>query len=225
VHAPKPISAPAQQLRDAWTRFTARQERVGFWIGLLLLFVPVFVFLLFFRRYSWLARIGWSLWLGFIVFVKVTGLSEPIIQIHGPDTMPSVNTFGPGPEDLPIGSYVGKLLGAQYLDKYTLDGNTIVLTYERRDEYFDNPEILADLAISNGYSLMFRRDFQAVRFNVVHAGSPMSFTLRRPDFVAFFGITEAEASTYVDKDKLRSSPIYNVTKEGKANFIHKFAGL
>jgi hypothetical protein len=216
---------PAVHARFLWTLLTDRKERVGIWLGLLLLFVPVFWFLLFFRRYSWLARVGWGAWLGFIVFVKVLGLSEPIVQIHGPDIMPTVATFGPGPEDLPIGSYVGKLLGSQYLDKYTVERDTIVLVYERRDEYFNNLEILADLAISNGFSLMFRREFRAVQFDVTHEGRPLRFTMTRPDFVAFFGITEAEARSYLDRDKLRASPVFNVTKENKLAFIRKFAGL
>lgn len=216
---------PAQHARFIWTLLTERKERVGFWLGLLLLFVPIFWFLLFFRRYSWLARIGWGVWLGFIVFVKVFGLSEPIIQIHGPGTAPTVAGFGPGPEDLPIANYVAKLLGSQYLDKYTVNGNTITLVYERKDEYFDNLDVLADLAISNGFSLMFRRDFQAVRFELTHAGRPLSFTITRPQFLAFFGITEADARSYADRAKLRASPVSNVTKEGKRAFIRKFAGL
>lgn len=216
---------PAQHTRLIWTLLTDRKERVGIWLALLLLFVPVFWFLLFFRRYSWLARIGWGAWLGFIVFVKVFGLSEPIIQIHGPEVMPTVATFGPGPEDLPIGSYVGKLLGSQYLDKYRIEGDTIVLSYERKDEYFNNLEILADLAISNGFSLMFRREFRAVRFDLTHEGRPLSFTMTRPAFVAFFGITEADARSYLDREKLRASPVFNVTKDTKLAFIRKFAGL
>ncbi len=216
---------PAQHARLVWTLLTERRERVGFWLGLLLLFVPVFWFLLFFRRYSWLARIGWGVWLGFIIFVKVFGLSEPILQIHGPGQLPTVSGFGPGPEDLPIAAYVGKLLGSQYLDKYTINGNTITLAYERRDAYFDDWEVLADLAISNGFSLMFRRDFQAVRFELIHAGRPLVFTITRQAFLAFFGITEADVRTYVDRDKLHASPVYNVGKERKQAFIRKFAGL
>jgi hypothetical protein len=216
---------PAHPTRSVWTLLTERRERVGFWLGLLLLFVPVFWFLLFFRRYSWLARIGWGAWLGFIVFVKVFGLNEPIIQVHGPGKMPTVTGFGPGPEDLPIATYVGKLLGSQYLDKYTVNGTTITLAYERRDAYFDDLEVLADLAISNGYSLMFRRDFQAVRFEVTHAGRPLAFTVARPQFLAFFGISEADARSYVDRDKLRASPVFNVTKDGKQAFVRRFAGL
>jgi hypothetical protein len=222
-----PSASPtlAHRSREAWVWLTQRQERIGFWLALLLLFVPIFWFLLFFRPYSWLARIGWGVWIGFVVFVKVTGLSEPIIQIHGPVAMPTVNTFGPGPEDLPIGSYVGKLLGAQYLDKYHVTGDTITLIYERKDEYFNNREILADLAISNGYSLMFHRDFRFVRFEITSEGNPLSFTMARPDFVAFFGVTETQARTYLDREKLRASPIFNVTKEQKLAFIRKFAGL
>jgi hypothetical protein len=216
---------PAQTNRSLWSFLTARQERVTWWLALLMLFVPVLPFLLFFRRYSWLARIGWGLWMGFIVFVKLSGLSEPILQIRGPDTLPAVNTFGPGPEDLPIASYVGKLLGSQYMDKYALDGDTITLTYERKDEYFDNREVLADLAISNGFSLMFRRDFRAVRMNLVHGGQPLSIVMTRPAFLAFFDITEADARSYLDRDKLRASPVFNVTKEGKLAFIRRFAGL
>lgn len=55
--------------------------RVGFWFALLLLFVPVFYPLLYFRPFSWSARIGWGLWLGFVVMVKVLGLSEPVINL------------------------------------------------------------------------------------------------------------------------------------------------
>ncbi len=60
----------------------AERVRVGLWFGLLLLFVPVFYPLLYFRRYSWFARIGWGLWLGLIVFVKVAGLAEPVIDLE-----------------------------------------------------------------------------------------------------------------------------------------------
>ena len=215
----------AQHALFLWKRLTDRKERVGFWLGLLLLVIPIFWFLLFFRPYSWLARIGWGLWLGFIVFVKVMGLSDPIIQIHGPDQMPTVNRFVPGPQDLPIGSYVGKLLGSQYMDRYTVDGGTITIVYERNDEYFDNREVLADLAISNGFSLMFRRDFQAVHLSLIHQGKPLTIAMTRQAFLEFFKITEADARGYVDRDKLRASPVFNVTKEGKAAFIRQFAGL
>ena len=215
----------APQARTLWTVLTARRERVVWWLALLMVFVPVLPFLLFFRPYSWLARIGWGMWLGFIVFVKVFGLSEPIIQVRGPDKLPAVNTFGPSADDLPIASYVGKLLGSQYMDKYALDGDTITLTYERKDEYFDNREVLADLAISNGFSLMFRRDLRSVRMNLIHGGKPLSILMTRPAYLAFFGITEADARGYADRDKLRASPVFNVTKDGKLAFIRKFAGL
>jgi len=216
---------PAQHARLIWAFLTAREERVVWWLALLMLFVPVLPFLLFFRRYSWLARIGWCSWTGFIVFVKVFGLSQPIIQIHGPDTAPTIAGFGPAPQDLPIGSYVGKLLGSQYMDKYGLDGGTITLTYERNDDYFDDREVLADLAISNGFSLLFRRDFEAVRMNVTHRGKPLTIVMTRAAFLKFFGITEADARSYADPEKLRASPVFNVTRDGKMAFIRKFAGL
>jgi hypothetical protein len=215
----------ALRARTLWSFLTARQERVVWWLALLMLFIPVLPFLLFFRRYSWLARIGWGAWMGFIVFVKVFGLSEPIIQVRGPNALPAVNTFGPSAEDLPIASYVGKLLGSQYMDKYALDGDAITITYERNDEYFNNREILADLAISNGFSLMFRRDLRSVRMQVIHHGQPLSIVMTRPEFLAFFGITEADARSYADRDKLHASPVFNVTRDGKLDFIRKFAGL
>jgi hypothetical protein len=214
----------AQHAGSAWVRLTEGKERIGFWLGLLLLFVPVFWFLLFFRRYSWLARAGWGLWLGFIVFVKVFGLSEPILQIKGPDQLPTA-TFGPGPQDLPIGSYVGKLLGSQYMEKYHVDGNAITITYERKDAYFDNVEVLADLAISNGFSLMFRRDFHTVRLDLTHGGKPLTVTMTREAFLAFFGITETDVQGYLDRAKLRASPVFNVTKDGKLAFMRKFGGV
>ena len=214
----------AQQARFLWSALTERKERIGFWMAVLLLFVPVFWFLLFFRRYSWAARVGWGLWLGFIVFVKVFGLSEPILQIKGPDQLPTA-TFGPGPQDLPIGSYVSKLLGSQYMDKYQIDGDTITIIYEPNHEYFDNTEVLADLAISNGFSLMFRRDFHAVRLELTHRGKPLTLVMQRADFLNFFGITEADARSYLDREKSRASPVFNVTRDGKLAFMLKFGGL
>jgi hypothetical protein len=220
---PKAMPLPTTP-RELWAFLTERKERVRFWLGLLLTFVPVFWFLLFFKRYSWLARIGWGLWLGFIVFVKVFGLSEPILQIHSPGQMP-VASFGPTSEDLPIGTYVGKLLGAQYLDSYAIDGGTITLKFLERDTYFNNREILADLAISDGFSLLFRRDFQAVRMEMIHEGKPLTIAMNRADFLSFFGITEADVKSYSDRDKLRASPVFNVTVPRKLEFIRQFAGL
>jgi hypothetical protein len=69
------------QKRSAPPALPPARHRVGLWFGLLLLFVPVFYPLLYFRRYSWAARLGWGAWLGLIVFVKVSGLSEPVIDL------------------------------------------------------------------------------------------------------------------------------------------------
>jgi hypothetical protein len=120
---------------------------------------------------------------------------------------------------------VAKLLGSQYMDKYAVDGDTITIQYERKDEYFDNVEVLADLAISNGFSLMFRRDFHTVRLELTHGGKPLAVAMTRAEFLGFFGITEADARSYLDREKLRASPVFNVTKEGKLVFMRKFAGL
>lgn len=72
---------PLKPAPDTASRPKPTGPRVGFWFALLLLFVPVFYPLLYFRPFSWSARIGWGLWLGFVVMVKVLGLSEPVIDL------------------------------------------------------------------------------------------------------------------------------------------------
>ena len=100
-------------------RAATGRARVGPWFGLLLFFVPVFYPLLYFKRYSSFARVGWGLWLGLIVFVKVMGWSEPIIDIksieeeleQGERNASSRETFITQREAPPLIAYLRRLEG------------------------------------------------------------------------------------------------------------------
>ncbi|HUJ74956.1 MAG TPA: hypothetical protein VL359_08865 [bacterium] len=206
----RPGSAPA-----------APRERVGLWLGLLLLFVPIAYPLLFLKRYSFIARVGWGLWLGLIVFVKVFGFSEPVINVQtgrqGPHIVQETGA------DLPLGDYLGKLLGAQYMQRYRVEGRTVVIVYRRLDPYFDDPEVVADLAISNGYSLMYRRDYAGVKLNMWRLAQPVQVPLTPESFRAFFGLSAAQMAAYSDPKLLSQSPIANVTRADKLRFVQEFA--
>lgn len=206
--------------RRAGAQPAGARERVGFWLGLLLLFVPVFYFLLYFRRYSLAARIGWGLWLGLIVFVKLFGLSDAVVHVEIPrqGELPA-----PGdPSEIPLDAYLGKLLGAQYMDYYRIEGPRLEITYERHDRYFGDEEVLADLAISNGFSLLYRRDLEDVRLRFPLGGGWREAHLTRQGYREFFGLTEEALRGYADPARAKASPVYNVSRADKARFVRAF---
>lgn len=72
---------PMAKLRAFWRAYRQKPtQKVGFWLGLLLLFAPIFYFLLYFKPFTVKARTGWGLWLGFIVFVKLSGMADPVVD-------------------------------------------------------------------------------------------------------------------------------------------------
>jgi hypothetical protein len=210
---------------DLWGRFLAaqrseRRERVGLWLGLLLLFVPAFYFLLYFKRYSSFARLGWGAWLGLVVFVKVFGLSDAVVHIESPHEGSAVAPNDP--TELPLQAYLGKLLGAQYMDHYRVDGERLTIVYERHDGYFGNEEVIADLAISNGFSLLYRREVDdlTLRFPVGERWREAHLTRRT--YREFFGVDEPTLRSFAAPDRLKQSPVYNVSEADKRRFVRRF---
>jgi hypothetical protein len=190
----------------------AGTERVGVLLALLLLFVPVFYILLYFRRYSWLARAGWGVWLGLIVFVKLSGLADPVLRI---DVPAEADAPAPPFRELPLKDYLDKLLGAQFMDSFSVDGQAVTLVYSRQDGYFGEPEVLADLGISNGYSLLYRRGFQAVTLRFPGPAGWRQMRLTREGFRGFFGLDEAALAG-------AQPPIGSVPAADKARFVARF---
>jgi hypothetical protein len=223
----RPVPAPSGWGRmRLWRRRTAARspdakERVGFWLGLLLLFVPVFYFLLYLRRYSLTARIGWGLWLGLIVFVKLFGLSDAVVRVEIP-RQGELAAPGDDPTEIPLDAYLGKLLGAQYMAHYQIEGTRLAVTYERHDRYFGDEEVQADLAISNGYSLLYRRDIEDLRLRFPLGGGWREAHLTRRGYREFFGLTDEALRTFADPARTKESPVYNVSRADKVRFVRAF---
>jgi len=194
--------------------------RVGAWLALLLLLVPAFCFLLWLRPYSKLARAGWGLWLGLILFVKVTGMADPVLKIDLPrgEGAPATESA-----ELPLNEFVAKLLGAWAMASFSVDGPTVTLIYRRQDGALDKPEVLADLGISNGYSLLYRRDFQTVILRIPGAEGWKQMRLTRQDFRDFFGLDDAALAGASHSDGRRGPPpIDGLTPADKARFVTRY---
>lgn len=213
-------------IADLWRRIQVaqafeRKERVGFWLGMLLLFVPVFYFLLYFKRYSIWARLGWGFWLGLIVYVKIFGLSDAVVHIETPHEGQEVALKES--TEISLEKYLGRLLGAQYMDFYKVDGDALVITYEPdHDSYFGNNEVLADLAISNGFSLLYRRELKDLRLRFPIGKQWREVHMTRAGYREFFGVTEEAMQSYIDPEKAKQSPVYNIRGAEKTRFLQTF---
>jgi hypothetical protein len=108
------------------------------------------------------------------------------------------------------------------MDRYEVDRDRLVIVYERHDGYFSNEEVLADLAISNGFSLLYRRDFRDVTFRFPLGGRWREAHLTRRAYEEFFGVDGVTMQGYIAAERAKLSPVYNVTETDKRRFLQHF---
>jgi len=198
-------------LRANWRHYRARpSERIGLGFALLLLFVPVFYFLLYFRRYSVAARVGWGFWLGLVVYVKLAGLAEPILNVEQelrarPDEASQIlaNTLYP-PEVVNLEDYLRRLGGGllgRHMSSYQVlpletgqpgAGEAIALVFRPSERFFDSEESVALSAIEAAFNLMYGRDFRKVQLEFTLHELKIRLEVEREAFNRFFGLTEDE---------------------------------
>ena len=223
--------------------------RVGLWFGLLLLFVPVFYPLLYFRPYSWVARLGWGGWLGFILFVKLSGLSEPVINLTelgqrlqqqeqgapagAEPARDARGTFvqpeGAAPAPPPLESYLrelgGGVLGRRIAETHA-QGDAIRIRFQPTDWYLDSEGAVSLESIGASLSLFYGRDFRRVELDFVYQGRPLHVALTREEFNAFFGMQEADIRALLaDRKRLEGSVFTGdrMPPELRQGFFERFA--
>jgi len=216
------------------------RSRVGFWLGLLLLFAPVFYFLLWFKPYSPAARIGWGLWLGLIVFVKVTGLSEPVIDIRFPQPEHGLEeeTDEPAPgwqdtflqrDEAPpsLENYLGQLddgLAGMEIRSFEERGKALHLVLAVREAGAEPEPELARAAISSAFSLFYGRDFPSLSLEFVLEKRTVRMEIARAPFNDFFGLSGAEMETLArDRRAFDASPLARLDTAGQRAFFLRFA--
>ena len=222
------------------------RPRVGLWFGLLLLFVPIFAPLLFFKPYSWFARIGWCGWLGFVVFVKLSGLSEPVIdlselgqqvKIHeeqqAPQDRSAKGTFVQSAKDQPappkLEAYLRELGGGvlgRRIAAYHVDGDTITLRFEETDWFLPNEGRVVEESIGAALSLFYGRDFTHVVLNFDLKGRPLRVDVTRDTFQRFFHMSAAQIrATLTGEQAQEQSPFTaeHLTPEVRQGFFDTFA--
>ena len=216
-------------------RAATGRARVGLWFGLLLLFVPIFYPLLYFKRYSPFARVGWGVWLGLIVFVKIMGLSEPIIDIksieeeleQGERNASSRETFITQREAPPLIAYLRRLEGGFlgiYVDAFEEEGRTLRVRFKRQDGYFDSEKSIALNSVGAAFSLLYGRDYDTVTLDFDYRGSPLRVSVQRAEFNHFFGLGEAEMRALAeDRDKFEASRLKNIPEAEQEAFFQEFA--
>lgn len=228
---PGPQQSGWVELRRRWQEWRSRpRERVRWWLGLLLLFAPIFYPLLFFKRYSITARVLWGMWLGLVVFVKVTGLAEPAIDIRQEFQQAEFETgrrdTPPVPEELR--DYLGKLGGgilALFIEGFELEGeDTIRIVFRRKDSYFEDEPTLAATGVETAFSLFYGRDFRTVVLDYNLEGRPLRLRITREGFNDFFGMsTDEMAALGADREAFDVSAVANMDRERQQAFFDRFA--
>lgn len=227
-------------------REPVNRERVGFWFGLLLLFVPIFAVLLFFKPYSWTARLVWGGWLGFIVFVKLTGLVPPVINLTQiqqqvkqeqrtgvvpPRTAKStfVQTKKNPPAPPPLDNYLrelgGGVLGRRIADHH-VDGHTITIQFQETDWYLPTKQRVAEESIGAALSLFYGRDFQRVVLDFDFHGKPLRVDMTKAAFREFFGMSDAQIRASLTGEKAQETTPFrakNMPKGLRTRFFKQFA--
>lgn len=231
------------RLRENWRAYRqAPRERIGFWFGLLLLFAPVFYVLLWMRPYSVAARTGWGIWVGFLVFVKLSGLSDPLLVVPEDEPQEAGAAYAPASPDgaeererirtdpqMPsLESYLqqlgGGMLGA-FLDSHKAEGELIQLRFRAHDGFFSSREDIALLSIGAAFSLMEGRGYRRVVLDYSLHGTPVRLELERGAFAAFFGLEEDDLSALAaDHARFEQSPLRTLSPEGQRAFWEHFAG-
>ena len=216
-------------------RAATGRARVGPWFGLLLFFAPIFYPLLYFKRYSPFARVGWGLWLGLIVFVKIMGWNEPIIDIksiqeeleQGERNASSREPFITQREAPPLRVYLRRLEGGflgLYVDDFEEEGRTIRVRFKRKDGYFDSEKSIALNSVGAAFSLMYGRDYDKVMLDFDYRGSPLRVSVQRSEFNHFFGLGEAEMRALAeDRAKFEASRLKNIPEAEQEAFFQEFA--
>lgn len=223
-----------------------KRERVGFWFGLLLLFVPIFAVLLFFKPYSWFARLVWGGWLGFIVFVKLAGLAPPVIDLTQiqqqvkqeqktgvAPARTAESTFVQTKKDKTappsLNSYLlelgGGVLGRR-MRSYHVDGHTITIRFQETDWFLPTKQRVAEESIGAALSLFYGRDFQRVMLDYDFHGKPVRVDLTKAAFRDFFGMTDAQILATLTGEKAQDTSPFravNMPKGLRTEFFERFA--
>jgi hypothetical protein len=226
------------------------RPRVGFWFGALLLFVPIFAPLLFFKPYSWFARIGWCGWLGFVVFVKLSGLSEPVIDLsqlsrqvrvqeqqggepdrsaRGTFVQPDSAAPAPPPLDTYLRELGGGVLGRR-IAEFHVSGSgadqAIAIRFLETDWYVGTEARIAEESIGAALSLFYGRDFQRVTLDFVHNARPVRVSLSKADFRRFFGMSDAQIEAVLADPKRQERSVFraeNMSPDLRQGFFNTFA--
>ncbi len=232
---PRDPEAPASstgraRLRDAWRAYRRQpREKVGFWLGLLLLFVPVFYFLLYVKPYSVTARVGWGLWLGFIVVAKLSGMAEPVIDIQRiTDELDAPeNAAARAPQRPSLDEYMALLdrgLLGYAVAGYEAGEGRVHVRLEVAGDAFAGEEDVALAGVSSAFSLLYGQGFGTVVLDFAHPERGARMTIDRGAFNRFFGLSEAEMRELVyDRDKMDDSPLQNMDAEDRRAFYERFA--
>ena len=201
-------------------------EKVGVLLSLLLLFAgPAFYVLLWLKPFSRVARIGWGLWVGLIVFTSISGLAEPVIPIRE-----MMREAGYPEEDIPeetsLEAYLTRLEGGPLgilIAEHKEDGDTITLRFHASESYFDGDEAIAQIGIGSGYSLLYGRGFDKAVFQIPYRGQTLVMRVERSGLRDFFGLSEEEMHALgQSNERFNASPMKSPPPEELRSFFHAF---
>lgn len=236
---------PSSDAGPSSAREPVRRERVGLWLGLLLLFVPIFYPLLYLRPFSWWARIGWGAWLGLIVFVKVAGLAEPVINLSELEqTVREQEQGTPAPARTAQGTFVtpddaapapaledylrelgGGVLGRRIAD-WQVEGEAIRIRFQPMDWYLDSERAVALESIGAALSLFYGRGFRRVELDFVFRGRPLRVAVTRAAFNDFFAMSAEEVRAVLADRERQARSLFaagQLPPEQQQAFFERFA--
>lgn len=219
------------RLRANWRQFRSRpRQRVEWWLHLLILFAPIFYLLLFFKPYTFTARVGWGVWFGLIIFIKLSGLADPVIDVKLPDpaTLEEATAYDPAATPPPtLNAYLDKLdqglIGFAVHD-HQVQGETIRVDFALAGEAFGERREVVLATVSTAFSLLYGWDFQRLEASYTFQGPPVRFVVERDAFARFFGMTpEAmQALTTASGDTLEASPLKRMDERQRVRFYDRF---
>lgn len=203
-----------------------KREKVGWILGLLLLFAgPAFYVLLWFKPFSRVARIGWGLWVGLIVFTSISGLSEPVIplrELMREQGYPEEQI----PEETTLEAYLTRLEGGPLgilIAEHTVEGDTIRLRFHPNEGYFDSDAAIAQIGIGSGYSLIYGRGFDTVEFRIPYRAQTLVMTVERKTLRDFFGMSEvAMEDIGQSNERFNASPMRDPPPDSLRAFFSAF---
>ena len=115
------------------------------------------------------------------------------------------------------------MVGASHLDRATLDGSSIAVSFREDDRYFVNDEFVARLTIGAAFGLLYRCGLDEARFVFRRDGQEVGLRVAKADFAAFFGLTEAQMTRIAsDPTRFEESPIHKVSGSRQWEFYLQF---